>query len=117
MTRLLPMIVAIAAGIAFAAAIPTMAVAGIHAVPVAANAMSANADSCADGKRDVPSFVIVTCKKKAQSGKVVLCKQAHAVVPAAPHRPAVRVGVATACRTDAARADAGPERLHRPPRG
>lgn len=117
MTRLLPMIVAIAAGIAFAAAIPTMAVAGIHAAPVAAKAAPTNAEACADGTRDTPSFVIVTCKKKERSGKVTLCKQMHAVVPAALCGPVATPPEEPVRRTETPHADACPERLHRPPRG
>ena len=116
MTRFLFMIVAIAAGIAFAASVPTMAVAGIHAVAVE-RAPSANADACFGEAKDVPSFVIVTCKKKSQSDKAIPCPRVHAMMPAALGSSAAPVPAVSDFHTDTRRADAGTKRLLRPPRG
>lgn len=110
------MIVAFAAGIAFAASVPTMAVAGIHTAP-AAVAPPAMADVCADETKKAPGFVIVTCKKKAQAGQIILCPQVHAIVPAALRSTADPAPEGPDCRTDTRRADAGTKRLLRPPRG
>jgi hypothetical protein len=114
MTRLLLMVVAVAAGLAFSLAVPTLAVAGLHAVPVM-KAPSANA--CGDEVKGLSSFVIETCKKKSQAGKVILCPSVHAVVPTALRVPAAPVLEMSGCRADMQRDDAGPKRLLRPPRG
>lgn len=128
MTHRLLMIAVFAAATALAAAIPTMAVAGIHAVPVAAEAVSAKADACADSRaestaesraesrQEAPSLVIVTCKKKAQAGKLMPCPQAHALVPAALAAPAASDTAVTAPKSVGGFTQACPERLHRPPR-
>jgi len=124
MTHRLLMIAVFAAATALAAAIPTMAVAGIHAVPVAAEAVSAKADACAEStaegraenRQEAPSLVIVTCKKKAQAGKLMPCPQAHALVPAALAAPAASDTAVTAPKSVGGFTQACPERLHRPPR-
>ncbi len=114
MTRLLLMVAAIAAGLAFSLAVPTLAVAGLQAVP-AVKAPSANA--CVDEAKDLSSFVVETCKKKSQAGKVIPCPQVHAVVPTGLRVPAAPVSEMSGCRADMQRDDAGSKRLLRPPRG
>lgn len=116
MTRLLLICVAIAAGLAFTVAVPTLAVAGIQAVPVASVSV-ANSDACTDEARDLPAFTIELCKKKSQAGKTLLCQQLHAVVPAGLCSPVAPVAKAPAGRADMPYAEAGPNRLLRPPRG
>lgn len=114
MTRLLLLVVAIAAGLAFSVAVPTLAVAGLQAVPVA-KAPSSNA--CVDEAKDLSSLVIETCRKKSQSGEVILCPQVYAVVPAMLRSAAAPIAETPPRSTDLQLSEAGSKRLLRPPRG
>lgn len=82
MTRVLLIIVAVATGLAFAAAAPAAALAGPDTVP--AVAQPAGASTCTAQKLDrVAVFAFVTCKKKAQPAMATPCQQFLGTIPVA----------------------------------
>jgi hypothetical protein len=109
-------LVAFASGLAFAAAVPAAALAGIDTVPVVLQ--PAAAPVCADAARDhAADFVVVTCKKKAQTTKTTLCQQLLVVIPdIAQDRAGIFAHPVPGCRAMHV-AVAEPEGPTDPPRG
>ncbi len=116
MRRFLVLFFSFCAALAFSAAVPGAAVAGLHTVAVSSSA--AGGDQCDAGTSTTPDFLVLTCHRKTSHDFAVPpCPPLHATAGAGDAAAFENLPRGHRPPADHVLVAADPERLLRPPRG